>query len=171
MGPLRENAHVVHVSEEVDREEIQGIQRRGGEEGLVEQVWEFSHGGLPVGVSELAERMMISNTVHGAEIGCHRAKILRFLLSQEPFGGGFHGPVVESVNRPFLADAEHGERMALVLLVLEVDFFVGDEVLLGGCERERMAILIGRGRHDWCFPSWYCWCDMCGFNFYRVYIE
>lgn len=116
MGPLRENTHVVHVSEEMNREEIQGIQRRGGEKGLVEQSREIG-GGLPVGVSELAERMMIPNTGHGAEVGRHRAKILRFLLSQEPFGGGFHGPVVESVNRPFLADAEHGERMALVLLV------------------------------------------------------
>ena len=37
MGPLRENAHVVHMSEEMNREEIQGIQRRGGEKGLVEQ--------------------------------------------------------------------------------------------------------------------------------------
>ena len=163
MGPLRENAHVVHVSEEMDREEIQGIQRRGGEKGLVEQSREIG-GGLPVGVSELAERMMIPNTVHRAEVGRHRAKILRFLLSQEPFGGGFHGPVVESVDGPFLANAEHGERVALVLLVFHIHLFVGNEVLLGGCERERMAILIGRGRHVW----YRFLCDMCGFNFYRV---
>ena len=60
---------------------------------------------------------MIPNTIHGAEVGRHRAKILRFLLSQEPFSGGFYRPVVESVDCPFLANAEHGERMALVLLV------------------------------------------------------
>ena len=148
MIPLLENVQIVHVSEEVNRQEIEGIQRRGGEKGLVEQPREFG-GRLPVGVGELAERMMIPNTVHGAKIGRHRAKILRFLLSQEPFGGGFHRPIAESVDRPFLADAEHGERMALVLLVLEVDFFVGDQVLLGCCERERMAILIGRGRHGY----------------------
>ncbi len=109
---------------------------------------------------------MIPNTGHGAEVGRHRAKILCFLLGQEPFGGGFHGPVAESVDRPFGADAEHGERVALVLLVLEVYFFVGDEVLLGGCERESMAILIGRGRHVW----YRFVCDM-RFQFYVGYIE
>ena len=143
MGPLRENAHVVHVSEEVDREEIERIQRRGGEEGLVEQTREFGHRRLPVGMGELTERMMIPNTVYGADVGRHRAKILRFLLSQEPFRGGFHGPIAESVDGPFLANAEHGERFALVLLVLELHLFIG--VLLGCCKG--VAILIGRGRH------------------------
>jgi len=148
MGPFRENAYVVHMSEEMHREEIEGIQRRGGEEGLVEQPLEFSGGGRrPIRVGELAERMMILNTVHGAEIGRHRAKILRFPLGQEPFRGGFHRPVAEAVDRPFLAHAEHGDRMALVLLVLEVDLFVGDQVLLGGREGDCMAILIGRGGH------------------------
>jgi hypothetical protein len=56
--------------------------------------------------------------------------------------------------------------VALVLLVLEVYFFVGDEVLLGGCERESMAILIGRGRHVW----YRFVCDM-RFQFYVGYIE
>jgi len=165
MGPLRENAHVVHVSEEMNREEIEGIQRCGGKKGLVEQSREIG-GGLPISLGKLAERMMISNTVHGAEVGRHRAKILRFLLGQEPFRGGFHGPVAETVDRPFLANAEHGERMTLVLLVLEVYFFVGDQVLLGSRERERMAVFIGGGGHD----SWYRWCDV-KFQFYRVYIE
>jgi len=106
----------------------------------------------------LAERMMIPNTIHGAEIGGHRAKILRFLLSQEPFGGGFDRPVVESVDGPFLADAEHGERMALVLLVLEVDLFVADQVLLGSRERECVTIFIGRGGHC-------CCCSFCDVKF------
>ena len=130
----------------MNREEIQGIQRRGGEEGLVEQAWEIG-GRRPVRVGELAERMMISNTIHGAEVGRHRAKILRFLLSQEPFRGGFYRPVVESVDRPFLANAEHGERMTLVLLVFQVYLFVGDQVLLGGREGERVTILVVGGRH------------------------
>lgn len=90
---------------------------------------------------------MIPNTIHGAEVGRHRSKILRFVLSQEPFGGGFYRPVVESVDCPFLANAEHGERMTLVLLVLEVYFFVGDHVLLGGREGDRVTIFIGRGGH------------------------
>ena len=160
MGPLRENAHVIHVSEEMNCEEIQGIQRRGGEEGLDEQLREFGHRRLPGCVGELAEGMMILNTGCGAEIGRHRAKILRFLLSQEPFRGGFHGPVVESVDCPFLTDAEHGERMALVFLVLEVYFFVGDQVLLGSREREGVTIFIGGSRHGCCRPSWYRWCDV-----------
>ena len=164
MGPLRENAHVVHVSEEMNREEIQGIQRRGGKKGLVEQSREIG-GGLPISLGKLAERMMISNTVHGAEVGRHRAKILRFLLGQEPFGGGFHGPIAESVDRPFGADAEHGERVALVLLVFEIHLFVGDQVLLGDRKGERMAILVVGGGHVWCFL-----CDM-RFQFYGGYIE
>ncbi len=69
---------------------------------------------------------MIPNTGHGAEVGRHRAKILRFLLGQEPFRGGFHGPVAESVDGPFGTDAEHGERVALVLLVFDIHLFVGD---------------------------------------------
>ena len=149
MIPLLENVQIVHVSEEVDRQEIEGIHGRGGNKGLVEQLWEFGKGWRPVGVGELAERMMISNTVHGADVGRHRAKILCFLLSQEPFGGGFYGPIAESVDRPFGADAEHGERMALVLLVFEIHFFIGDQVLLGGCKGERMAILIVRGGHGY----------------------
>ena len=147
MGPLRENAHVVHVSEEMNCKEIQGIQRCGGKKGLVEQSLEFCHGGLPVCMGELTERMMISNTVHGAEIGRHRAKILRFVLSQEPFRGGFHCPVAETVDRPFLANAEHGERMALVLLVFQVYLFVGDQVFLRGGEGERVTVLVVGGRH------------------------
>ena len=149
MIPLLENVQIVHVSEEVNRQEIEGIQRRGGEKGLVEQSREIGRR-LPVGVGELAERMMIPNTVHGAEVGRHCVKILCFLLSQEPFGGGFHGPVAESVDRPFLANAEHGERVALVLLVFDIHLFVGDQVLLGDRKGERMAILVVGGGHDWC---------------------
>lgn len=148
MIPLLENVQIVHVSEEVDRQEIKGIQRRGGDEGLVEQLREFGRG-LPVGMGELAERMMIPNTVHGANVGRHRAKILCFLLGEEPFGGGFYGPIAESVDRPFGADAEHGERMALVLLVFEIHLFVGDQVLLGDRKGERMAILVVRGGHGY----------------------
>jgi hypothetical protein len=101
----------------MNREEIQGIQGGGGDKGLMEQPLEIG-GWCPVGVGELAERMMIPNTVNGSEVGRHRAKILRFPLGQEPLGGGFHGPVAETVDRPFGSDAEYGERVALVLLVL-----------------------------------------------------
>ena len=101
-------------------------------------------------MGELTERMMIPNTVYGAEVGRHRPKILRFLLSQEPFGGGFYGPVAESVDRPFLANAEQGERFALVLLVFDIHLFEADHVLLGGQEGESVAIIIGRGGHGWC---------------------
>lgn len=63
---------------------------------------------------------MIPNAVHGAEIGGHCAKILCVLLGQKPLGGRFYGPVAESADLSFCANAEHGERMALVLLVVEV---------------------------------------------------
>ena len=132
------------------REEIQGIQGGGGDKGLMEQTLEIS-GRFPVRAGELAEGMMIPNTVDGSEVGRHRAKILCFLLGQEPLGGGFHGPVAETVDRPFVADAEHGERVALVLLVLELHFLIGDQVFLRGGEGERVAFLIGGGGHGLLF--------------------
>jgi hypothetical protein len=33
---------------------------------------------------------------------------------------------------------------------LELHFFIGDQVLLGGRERDRVTIFIGRGGHSCC---------------------
>ena len=164
MIPLLENVQFVHMSEELDRQEIQRVHRGRCDESLVEQLRELGHRRLPVGMGELTEGMVIPNTIHGAEIGCHRAKILRFLLSQEPFRGRFHGPVAESVDRPSFANAEYGERYALVLLVFDIHLFEADHVLLGGQEGESVESLVDRGRHGGLVFFFVTG----GFNFYRV---